>query len=140
MFFHAATFARSRGRCWKPRPKAAVFNTSKDTWRMSMHWKIMFDRCYCIKTENTCYIPRCFLHYFVSPAPDVARTLFARTMPVLGQGSTHLGTAAILWRAYWKLRSRGIALFIHGFSPVNAWLLITCDTAFYAIIHSQTCV
>ena len=27
-----------------------------------------------------------------------------------------------------------MALLIHGFSPVNAWLLITCDTAFYAII------
>ena len=35
-------------------------------------------------------------------------------------------------QAYWKLRSR--ALLIHGFSPVNAWLLITCDTVFYAII------
>ena len=28
---------------------------------------------------------------------DVARTLFPRTMLVLGQGSTHLVTAAILW-------------------------------------------
>ena len=26
-------------------------------------------------------------------------------------------------------------MLIHGFSPVNARLLITCDTAFYAIIH-----
>ena len=25
-------------------------------------------------------------------------------------------------------------MLIHGFSPVNARLLITCDTAFYAII------
>ena len=28
------TFARSRGRCWKPRPEAAVFNTSRGTWRI----------------------------------------------------------------------------------------------------------
>ena len=66
-FFHALTFARSRGRCWKPRPKAAVFNTSLGTWRMLMHWKTMFDRYYCIKIENICYISRYFLHYFVSP-------------------------------------------------------------------------
>ena len=46
--FHALTFARSRGRCWKPRPEAAVFNTSQGTWRMLMHWKTMFDRYYCI--------------------------------------------------------------------------------------------
>ena len=67
MVFHALTFARPRGRCWKPRPVAAVFNTSLGTWRMLMHWKPMFDRYYSIKTENICYISRYFLHYFVSP-------------------------------------------------------------------------
>ena len=35
--FNALTFARSIGRCWKPRPEAAVFNTSQGTWRMWMH-------------------------------------------------------------------------------------------------------
>ena len=50
--FHALTFARSRGRCWKLRPEAAVFNTSQGTWEMLMHWKTMFDLYYCIKTEN----------------------------------------------------------------------------------------
>ena len=67
MVFHAITFAKSRGRCWKPRPKAAVFNTSLGTWRMLMHCKTMFDRYYCIKIENICYISRYFLHYFVLP-------------------------------------------------------------------------
>ena len=42
-------------------------NTSQGTWRMLMHWKTMFNRYYCIKTENICYISRYFLHYFVSP-------------------------------------------------------------------------
>ena len=28
--------------------------------------KTMFDRYYCIKNENICYISRYFLHYFVS--------------------------------------------------------------------------
>ena len=83
MVFHAFTFARSRGRCWKPRPKAAVFNTSQGTWRMLMHWKTMFDRYYCIKTENNCYILRYFLHYFVSPfhrcLANVISTDYARS-------------------------------------------------------------
>ena len=67
MVFHALTFARSRGRCWKPRPEAAVFNTSLGTWQMLMHWKTMFSCYYCIKSENICYNLRYFLHYFISP-------------------------------------------------------------------------
>ena len=55
------------GRCWKLRPEAAVFNSSQGTCRMLMHWKTMFDRYYCIKTENICYISHYFLHYFVLP-------------------------------------------------------------------------
>ena len=39
-FFNALTFARSLGRCWKPRPPASVFNTSLSTWRMLMHEKL----------------------------------------------------------------------------------------------------
>ena len=38
-FFNALTFARSLGRCWKPRPAASVFNISHGTWRMLMHEK-----------------------------------------------------------------------------------------------------
>ena len=51
-----ALFVRSRRRCWKPRPKAAVFNTSQGTWRMLMHWKTMFNHYYCIKVKNICYL------------------------------------------------------------------------------------
>ena len=71
MVFHALTFTRSRGRCWKPRPKTAVFNIFQGTWQMFMHWKSMFDRYYCIKKGKKCYMlhatMRYFLHYFVSP-------------------------------------------------------------------------
>ena len=38
-FFNALTFARSLGRCWKPRPSASVFNTSHGTWWILMHEK-----------------------------------------------------------------------------------------------------
>ena len=38
-FLNALTFARSLGRCWKPRPPASVFNTYLGTWRMLMHEK-----------------------------------------------------------------------------------------------------
>ena len=107
--FHALTFARSRGRCWKPRPKAAVFNTSQGTWRMLMHWKTMFDRCYCIKTENACYISRYFLLYFVllfhGCLADAIFTDYARSRA--GQYTSRNGSKSVApVRSYCKLRSR----------------------------------
>ena len=143
MVFHALTFARSRGRCWKPRPEAAVFNTSLGTWRMFMHWKTMFDRYFCIKTENICYISRYFLHYFVSPFHRfLANEISTDYAPSrAGKYTSRNGSKSVApLRTYWKLRSRAltarawIPLLIHGFPSVNARLLITCDTAFYAII------
>ena len=97
MVFHALTFSRSRGRCWKPRPKAAVYNTSQGIWRMLMHWKTMF--------ETICYIRifSCTILYRLFT--DVSRTLFPRTMLVLGQGSTHLVTEAILWTRYKQIEN-----------------------------------
>ena len=86
MVFHALTFARSRGRCGKLRPKAAVFNTSQGTWRMSMHWKTMFDRYYCIQTENICYISRYFLHYVVSPFHRCRANAFSTDYACSGAG------------------------------------------------------
>ena len=46
------------------RIEAAVFNISQVTWRMLIHWKTMFNRYNCIKTENIWYISRYFLHLF----------------------------------------------------------------------------
>ena len=119
---------------WKP--PASVFNTSLRTWRMLMHWKTMFDCYYCIKTENICYISRYFLHYFVSPFHQcIANAIsmdYARSRS--GQYTSRDGSNSVApVQAYWKLCSAWITSFIHGFLPVNAWLLITCGTAFYAI-------
>ena len=137
MVLHALTFARSRGRCWKPRPKAAVFNTSQGTWYLLMHWKTMFDRYYCIKTENICYISRYFLHYFDSPfhwrLTNAISTDYARSR-AWQFASRNSSKSVAPVRAYWKLRSRAL---IHGFSPVNARLLMTFGTAFYAIIEDN---
>ena len=36
------------------------------------------------------------------------------------------------------VNSTWIARLIHGFLPVKTWLLIACDTAFYAIMHVIT--
>ena len=47
-------------------PWEVLKTEAEGTWRMLMHWKPMFDRDYCIKSENICYISRYFLHYFVS--------------------------------------------------------------------------
>ena len=58
------------------------------------------------KTENICYILRYFFCTILFRLfTDVARTLFPRTMLVLGQGSTHLVTAAILWPRYEHIES-----------------------------------
>ena len=144
MFFHALTFVWSCGMCWKPRPEASVFNTSQGTWRMLMRWKTIFDRYYCIKTENICYILHYFLHYFVSPfhrcLANAISTDYGRSRA--RQYTSRNGSKSVApVRSYWKLRSRAfnsawIVLLIHGFSPVNAWLFIMCGTAFYAIIVS----
>ena len=107
---------------------------------MLVHWKTTFDRYYCIKTEIICYISRYFLHYFVSPfhrclANEIS-TDYARSSA--GQNISRDGSNSVApVQAYWKLRSRAFTareLLIHGFSPVNARLLITCGTAFYAIM------
>ena len=53
MIFHSLTFARSRGRCWKPRAKPEVFNISRGTLQMLMNDKTMFDCYYCINSKKT---------------------------------------------------------------------------------------
>ena len=111
MVFHALTVARSRGRCWKPRPPASVFNTSLGNWRMLIHWKTMFDRYYCIKTENICYISRYFLHYFVLPfhwsVANAISTDYANSRA--GQYTSRNGSKSVApVRSYWKLRSRAL--------------------------------
>ena len=111
MVFHTLTFARSRWRCWKLWPEAAVFNTSQGTWRMLMHWKNMFDRYYCIKTENICYVSRYFLHYFVSPfhrcLANAISTDYARSRA--GQYTSRDGSNSVApVRTYWKLLSRAL--------------------------------
>ena len=95
----------------KTRQKAAVFNTSRRTWRMLMRSKTMFDRYYCIKTENICYISRYFLHYFVSPfhrfLANVISTYYARSRA--GQYTSRNGSKSVApVRSYWKLRSRAL--------------------------------
>ena len=57
-FFNVLTFARSLGRCWKPRPPASVFNNSLGTWRMFMHEKpclipILWNGKYCRPWEDS---------------------------------------------------------------------------------------
>ena len=111
MVFHALTFARSRGRCWKPRPEAAVFNTSLGTWRMLMHWKTMFDCYNCIKTVNICYFSHYFLHYFVSPfhrcLANGSSTDYARSRA--GQYTSRNSSKSVApVRSYWMLRIRAL--------------------------------
>ena len=104
----ALTFSRFEGRCWKPRPDALVFNTSQGSWRMLMQWNPMFDRYYCIKTENICYISRYFLYFFVSPFHRCLRNAISTDYACsrAGQYTSRDGSNSVApVRAYWKLRS-----------------------------------
>ena len=120
MVFHALTFARSCVRCWKPKPKAAVFNTSQGTWRMLMYWKNIFDRYYCIKTENICYISRYFLPYFVSPfhwclANEIS-TYYAPCRA--GRYTSRNGSKSVApVRSYWKKKVREKSRECHNHKP-----------------------
>ena len=101
----------------------------------------MFDRYYCIKTENICYISHYFLHYFVLLFPrccadsictDYARSRAGQYKPRGDSNSVaryeHIESCIALHQ------QRVNCLLMHDFLQVNARLLITCDTAFYAII------
>ena len=92
----------------KSRLEAAVFSTSQGTWRMLMHWKSMFDRYYCIKTEN---ISHYFLHYFVLPFHQcLANAIFMDcACSRAGQYTSRNGSKSMaLVRPYWKLRSHAL--------------------------------
>ena len=97
----------------------------------------------CIATENICNTSRYFLHYFVLHfhrcLANAISTDYAYSKArqyTFRNGSKSVAPV----RSYWKLRSRALtarelSCQYTAFSPVNAWLLITCDTAFYAIIR-----
>ena len=59
-FSNTLTFARSLGRCWKPRPTASVFNISLGTWQTLMHGKPCLIPIikHCFSCINVCQVPR----------------------------------------------------------------------------------
>ena len=71
----------------------------------------MFDRYYCIKTENICYILRYFLHYFVSPfhwcLANVISTDYARSKAEQYTSPGGINSVGPV-RASEKLRSRAL--------------------------------
>ena len=85
--------------------KASVFNTSHGTWWMLMHEKpcLIAIIAWKLKTFATFRVISCTILFRLFT--DVARTLFPRTMLFLGQGSTHLVTAAIMCPWYEHIES-----------------------------------
>ena len=59
--------------------------------------KNMFDRYYCIKTENICYISRYFLHCFVSPFHRCLAYVISRdyARSRAGQYTSHNGSKSV---------------------------------------------
>ena len=95
---------------------------------MLIHWKTMFDRHYCIKTENICYISRYFLHFVVSPfqrcLANAISTDYARSRS--GQYTSRNGSKSVApVPSYWKLRSRAL----------TARELLCKYTAFRRLMH-----
>ena len=102
MVCHALTFARSRRFSTSPKGPGECF----------MHWKTMFDRSYCIKTENICYISRYFFTLFSFAFSQMSRernfpTNYARSRA--GQYTSCNGSKSVApVRSYWKLRRRAL--------------------------------
>ena len=90
MIFHSLTFARSRGRCWKPRANPEVFNISRGTLWMLMNDKIMFDRYYHINSKKTHRILRKCLHTL----------FFSLFINILDLGRGQVLFLKMIWRRY----------------------------------------
>ena len=109
-----------------------------------MYQKSMFDRYYCIKHFFFSLEKEKVLQKVLLPVPIIARksTLPSNVleMPLPGQRLTlsllctllMMTSVFILKIAKPCINSTRIALLTHGFVPVKTWLLIECDTAFYA--------
>ena len=113
MFFYALTFARSPWEVLKTEAEGRGFqHLPRDLANVNALKKNMFDRYYCIKTENICYISRYFLHYFVSPfhrcLANVISTYYARSRAGQYKSRINGSKSVAPVRAYWKLRSRAL--------------------------------
>ena len=79
-FLNALTFARSLGRCWKPRPSASVFNTSHRTSMANVKaWKTMFDPYVEVDLFSE------FWHCFLSPLSPQAE-MASHNWNIVGRG------------------------------------------------------
>ena len=94
MVFHALTFAEGRGFQHLPRDLVNVNALKNHVRSLLLHKNKMF-ATFCVFSCTILF--RLFT--------DVSRTLFPQTMLVLGQGSTHLVMAAILWPQYEHIES-----------------------------------
>ena len=158
MVFYALTFARSWGRCCKPRPKAELFNISRGTWQTLMHWKTMFKAMVVYRDffQSPAVFHKFLNHFhkhFHSMSPALS---FFSQYPNLHNsyvncfidsfnckrdasiGLMEYCPESCIWKVkYLCFNGTWNSLLIHGFSLVNAPLLKAFGTAFYAIILNQ---
>ena len=76
-----------------------------------MHGKTMFDRYYCIKTKNICYISGYFLHYFVLPCHWCLANAISTDYALSRAGqytSRNCCKSVAPVRSYWKLPSHAL--------------------------------
>ena len=163
----ALTFAGPRGRFWNPSLKDEGFNTSRGAQQMLMYQKSMFDCYYCIKsfccskTLEKLFQKVLFPCTYNGAEKHVTCELFENatsrennvtlhheiafaTVPVTDDDISFCDGPRMLFHKIAKLciNSTWIALLIHvhRLVPIKTWLLIACDTAFYAIIKYKSCL
>ena len=149
MIFYALTSAGPRGRCWNPSLKGEGFNISQGAQQMLMYQKSMFDRYYCIehffrlKTSEkllqkhifTCTYNGMEQHVTCDRfgnAASMAKTNVIATVHFTDDDvSFYEGPGMLICKT---TKPCICLMLIHGFVLVKTWLLIACDTAFYAVM------
>ena len=134
--------------CWAPRE--VVLQHLRGAQQMLMYQESMFD-IYFIKHFFARKLRRnCFKKFFL-PVPIMAwKSMLPANITPLSRAKTNVITAVHFTdddvsfyngpgmvtskTAKQSINSTWIALLIHGFVLVKTWLLIACNTAFYAII------
>ena len=139
MIFYALTSAGPRGRWWNPSPRgpAGVNVSEKHVWSLLLH-KTFFS------LKNVGEMDSKFLFtctYSTLPANVLNMPLTSSLLcTLLMMMSVFVKAPDCLFVKPQSINSMWIALLIHGYLLVEIWLLMACDTAFYAIIMAYKVV
>ena len=101
-------------------------NASKSSFFLYLQWRWKAVTC----------------EHFENPASRAKTNVILTSQNYVRYCAYHWLWCQFLWMLIRKtakpcINSTSIALVIHGFVPVKTWLLIACDTVFYAIMKND---